>query len=80
MIIAIAIIQTIGVFLASTYGLSVLVNMWRVKNFANAHVFFFGVGMAMATCGMFFNSTQQRYAKTRTHRHSANVVRNAHHP
>ena len=50
----IAIVQCVGVFVAAMYGLGSILNAVCAKDWSQPHVVAFAVGMAMATCGMFF--------------------------
>ena len=52
---AIAIVQTLGVFIASIFGISILGKsiMRSSTGVSVGHIIAFGIGMAMTFCGMF---------------------------
>jgi hypothetical protein len=49
------IIQIVGVFVASVMGISIIGRCISRNSVAASHMIGFGVGMVMATCGLFFN-------------------------
>jgi hypothetical protein len=46
--------QIVGVFIASFMGISIIGRCISRNSVAASHMIIFGVGMAMATCGLFF--------------------------
>jgi hypothetical protein len=46
--------QIVGVFIASFMGISIIGRCISRNSVASSHMIFFGIGMAMATCGLFF--------------------------
>jgi hypothetical protein len=52
--VIIPIIQILGVFIASLFGLASLIRGIAHLSVSSANTIAFALGMAMATCGLFF--------------------------
>jgi hypothetical protein len=48
-------IQVIGVGISATFGLNCILRVVAKNDVSSESLIIFGIGMAMATCGLFFN-------------------------